>query len=87
MYKIPNIIHESVPIGKDESENVEIKRIPPGNPKVPNYEIINHAELAEKLNGVDFDSARETSGNGSITYRRTINTSFIYACFCKRLYD
>ncbi len=64
MYKIPNIIHESVPIGKDESENVEIKRIPPGNPKVPNYEIINHAELAEKLNGVDFDSARETSGNG-----------------------
>lgn len=62
MYKIPNIIHESVPLGKDSSENVELKRI--GKPEVPNYEIFNHAELAEKLNGVDFDSARETSGNG-----------------------
>lgn len=62
MYKIPNIIHDSVPIGKDSSENVEIKRV--GKPEIPNYEIFNHAELAEKLNGVDFDSARETSGNG-----------------------
>lgn len=62
MYKIPNIIHESVPVGKDSSENVELKRV--GKPEVPNYEIFNHAELAEKLNGVDFDSARETSGNG-----------------------
>jgi seryl-tRNA synthetase len=62
MYKIPNIIHESVPLGKDNSENVEIKKI--GKPEVPKYEIFNHAELAEKLNGVDFDSARETSGNG-----------------------
>lgn len=62
MYKIPNIIHESVPLGKDSSENVELKRI--GKPDVPDYEIFNHAELAEKLNGVDFDSARETSGNG-----------------------
>jgi seryl-tRNA synthetase len=64
MYKIPNIIHESVPLGKDSSENVEIKKIPSGNPKVPGYEIFNHAELAERLNGVDFDSAREISGNG-----------------------
>ncbi|MGY4884162.1 MAG: serine--tRNA ligase [Nanobdellota archaeon] len=62
MYKIPNFIHESVPRGKDSSENVEIKKI--GKPEVPNYEIFNHAELAEKLNGADFDSARETSGNG-----------------------
>lgn len=62
MYKIPNIIHSSVPIGKDESENVEIKKI--GEAKVPDYEIFNHAELAEKLGGVDFDSAREISGNG-----------------------
>ena len=62
MYKIPNIIHDSVPIGKDSSENVEIKRV--GKPEIPNYEIFNHAELAEKLNGVDFDSSRETSGNG-----------------------
>lgn len=62
MYKIPNIIHDSVPIGKDASENVEIKKI--GKPEVPNYEIFNHAELAEKMDCVDFDSAGETSGNG-----------------------
>ena len=62
MYKIPNIIHESVPIGKDDSENVEIEKI--GNPKVPEYEVLNHAALAENLGGVDFDSARETSGHG-----------------------
>jgi seryl-tRNA synthetase len=62
MYKIPNILHSSVPIGKDSSENVELKKI--GKPEVPKYEILNHAELAEKMNGVDFDSARETSGSG-----------------------
>ncbi len=62
MYKIPNIIHSSVPIGKDESKNIEVEKI--GEPKVPSYEVFNHAELAEKLNGVDFNSARETSGNG-----------------------
>lgn len=64
MYKIPNIMHESVPLGKNDSENVEIEKIPKGNPPVPEYKIFNHAELAEKLQGVDFDSARETSGNG-----------------------
>ncbi|MGD9276684.1 MAG: serine--tRNA ligase [Candidatus Pacearchaeota archaeon] len=62
MYKIPNIIHESVPIGKDDSENVEKRKI--GEPVVPDYEIFNHAKLSEKLNGVDFDSARETTGTG-----------------------
>jgi seryl-tRNA synthetase len=62
LYKIPNIIHKSVPIGKNDSENVEIKKI--GTPKVPSYEIFNHAELIEKIGGADFDSARETSGNG-----------------------
>lgn len=62
MYKIPNMIHRSVPIGKDSSENVELKRV--GKPEVPKFEIFNHAILAEKMNGVDFDSARETSGNG-----------------------
>lgn len=62
MYKIPNIIHESVPIGKNSDENVELKKI--GEPKVPKYTIFHNAELAEKLNGADFDSARETSGNG-----------------------
>jgi seryl-tRNA synthetase len=62
MMVIPNIIHESVPIGKDDSENKEIKKF--GEPKVPSYPLINHAELAEKMEGADFDSARETSGNG-----------------------
>lgn len=62
LYKIPNILHESVPIGKDDSQNVEIERI--GDPIVPNYEILNHAVLAENLLGADFDSARETSGAG-----------------------
>jgi len=62
MFKIPNMIHESVPIGKDENENVEIKRI--GKPVVPDYKILNHVELAEKIGELDFESARETSGNG-----------------------
>ena len=62
MLLIPNIIHRSVPIGKSDKENVELKKI--GKPKIPKYEIFNHAELAEKLNGADFDSSRETSGNG-----------------------
>ncbi|MEK6823735.1 MAG: serine--tRNA ligase [Nanoarchaeota archaeon] len=62
MFKIPNIIHKSVPIGKDSGENVEIKKI--GKPIIPKYEIFNHAELAEKINCADFDSARKTSGNG-----------------------
>jgi seryl-tRNA synthetase len=60
--RIPNIIHSSVPIGRDASENVEIKKI--GKPVVPKYEIFNHAELAERLNGADFETARETSGKG-----------------------
>ena len=64
MLKIPNIIHESVPIGKNEKENVEIKKIPLGKPPVPKYEIFNHVVLAEKLNGLDLNSARETSGQG-----------------------
>jgi seryl-tRNA synthetase len=62
MYKIPNIVHSSVPIGKDASENKVIKVY--GKPLVPKYEVFNHAELAEKLNGADFDSAREISGKG-----------------------
>ncbi len=62
MFKIPNIIDKKVPIGKDDSENVEIEKI--GDPVVPDYEIFNHAELALRLGGVDFDSARKNSGNG-----------------------
>lgn len=62
MLKIPNIIHKSVPIGKDEKSNVEIKKI--GKPKKPKYKLFNHAELAEKLGGADFDTARKISGKG-----------------------
>ncbi len=62
MMKIPNIIHESVPIGKDDSQNVEIKKY--GEPLVPNYEIPFHGEILEKLGGIDLDSARRVAGNG-----------------------
>ncbi len=62
MLKIPNIIDESVPIGKDDSENVEVERF--GEPIVPDFEIPYHVEIMEKLSGIDIDSARKTSGNG-----------------------
>ena len=71
MMKIPNIIHSSVPIGKDSNENVELEKI--GDPKVPVYEVFNHAELAEKLGGVDFDSARRVAGNGFYYLRGDIS--------------
>jgi seryl-tRNA synthetase len=62
MMKIPQIIDKSVPLGHNDKKNVELERI--GEPKKINYEIFNHAELAEKLGGVDFDSSRRTSGHG-----------------------
>ena len=62
MQVIPQIIDDSVPIGKDDSENVEIERY--GEPVVPDYEIPYHVEIMEKLNGIDIDAARRTSGNG-----------------------
>ena len=62
MMKIPNIMHSSVPIGKDDSENVEIQRF--GDPIVPSYEIPFHGEILEKLGGLDLDSAKRVSGNG-----------------------
>ena len=62
MMKIPNIIDPSVPIGKDDSENVEVQRF--GDPKVPDYEIPYHADIIEKLNGMDKESAGRTSGVG-----------------------
>ncbi|MEA3514347.1 MAG: serine--tRNA ligase, partial [Nanoarchaeota archaeon] len=62
LYKIPNMIHESVPIGKDEKENVEIKKI--GTPKNFAFEVKNHAELAEELGVIDFDISAEISGKG-----------------------
>ncbi len=62
MMVIPNIIDDSVPIGKDDSENVEIERF--GDPVVPDYEIPYHVDIMERLNGIDLDAARKTSGNG-----------------------
>ncbi len=62
MMTIPNIIDPTVPIGKDDSENVEIKRY--GEPVVPNFEIPYHSEIMERLNGIDLDSARKVAGNG-----------------------
>ncbi len=62
MLVIPNIIDDSVPIGKDDSENVEIERF--GDPVVPEWEIPYHVDIMERLNGIDLDSARKTSGNG-----------------------
>ena len=62
MMLIPNIIDPSVPIGKDDSENVEIQRY--GEPVVPDFEIPYHTDILEALDGLDLDSARNTSGNG-----------------------
>lgn len=62
MMTIPNIIDPSVPIGRDDSENVEVKRY--GEPVVPDFEVPYHSEIMEKLNGLDLDSARKVAGNG-----------------------
>ncbi|MBQ9834273.1 MAG: serine--tRNA ligase [Bacilli bacterium] len=62
MYQIPNIIDDSVPVGKDDSENVEIERF--GEPVVPDYEIPYHADICDALSGLDKESAGRTSGNG-----------------------
>ena len=62
MMVIPNIIDPSVPIGKDDSENVEIKRY--GEPVVPDFEVPYHSEIMERFNGIDLDSARRVAGNG-----------------------
>ena len=93
MMVIPNIIDDSVPIGKDDSENVEVEKF--GEPGVPNYEVPYHADIMATLNGIDKDSSGRTSGNGfyylmgdaarlhsaMISYARDfmIDKGFIYA--------
>ncbi len=62
MMTIPNIIDPSVPIGKDDSENVEIEKF--GEPVVPDFEIPYHTDIMERFNGIDLDSARRVAGNG-----------------------
>lgn len=62
MMVIPNIIDDDVPIGRDDSENVELKRF--GEPKVPDFEVPYHTEIMESLSGIDLDGARRVAGNG-----------------------
>ena len=62
MMQIPNIIDDSVPIGKDDSENVELEKF--GEPFVPDFEIPYHTEIMERLSGIDLDAARRVAGNG-----------------------
>ncbi|MCD8037176.1 MAG: serine--tRNA ligase [Clostridiales bacterium] len=62
MMTIPNIIDPSVPIGKDDSENVEVQKY--GEPDVPDFEVTYHTEIIDKLNGIELDSARRVAGNG-----------------------
>ena len=62
MLVLPQMIDESVPVGRDDSENVEIERF--GEPFVPDFEIPYHVDIMERLRGIDLDSARKTSGNG-----------------------
>ena len=62
MMKIPNIIADSVPIGEDDTHNVEIEKF--GEPVVPDYEIPYHTDIMEKLHGIDLDAARRVAGNG-----------------------
>ncbi len=62
MMSIPNIIEDRVPIGKDDSENVEIESF--GEPVVPDFEIPYHTEIMERFNGIDLESARKVAGNG-----------------------
>ena len=62
MMTIPNILDPSVPIGKDDSENVEVQKY--GEPVIPDFEIPYHTEIMERFNGIDLDSARKVAGNG-----------------------
>jgi len=62
MMNIPNIIDESVPLGKDDSENIEVARF--GEPATPDFEVPYHIDIMEKLNGVELEAARQTSGSG-----------------------
>ena len=78
MMVIPNIIDPSVPIGKDDSENVEIEKF--GEPVVPDYEIPYHTDIMESFDGIDLDSARRVAGNGFYylmgRYRKTSFRSY-----------
>ena len=71
MMVIPQMIDPAVPIGKDDSENVEVERF--GDPFVPEFEVPYHVDIMEKLHGIDIDAARDTSGNGFFRYLNIAN--------------
>ena len=86
MMTIPNIIDPSVPIGKDDSENVEIEKF--GEPVVPDFEIPYHTDIMERFNGIDLDAARRVAGNGFYYLMGDIaRTSLCSDFLCKRLHD
>lgn len=98
MMSIPNIIEDSVPIGKDDSENVEVERF--GEPVVPDYEIPYHTDIMESFDGIDLEAAGRVAGNGFyylmgdiarlhsavISYARDFMIDRIYLC-CASVYD
>ena len=83
MMVIPNIIDPSVPIGKNDTENVEVTKY--GEPVVPDFEIPYHTEIMERFNGIDLDSARRVAGNGFLC-KRFHDQSWIYL-LCTAIHD
>ena len=83
---IPNIMHESVPMGKDDSENVEIRKYL--EPKEKSFEVPYHLDILEKVGGIDLDAARRVAGSGFYYLdRRYCKITFSNINICKRFYD
>ena len=83
---IPNIMHESVPAGKDDSENVEIRKYL--EPKEKSFEVPYHLDILEKVGGIDLDAARRVAGSGFYYLdRRYCKTTFSDINICKRFHD
>ncbi len=83
---IPNIMHESVPVGKDDSENVEIRKYL--EPKEKNFEVPYHLDILEKVGGIELDAARRVAGSGFYYLdRRYCKTTFSNINICKRFHD
>ena len=83
---IPNIMHESVPVGKDDSENVEIRKYL--EPKEKSFEIPYHLDILEKVGGIELDAARRVAGSGFYYLdRRYCKTTFSNINICKRFHD
>ena len=86
MMTIPNIHDPTVPIGKDDSENVEVERF--GDPVVPDFEIPYHTDIMERFNGIDLDAARRVAGNGFYYLMgRYCQASFRSDFLCKGFHD